>query len=165
MKRNKKGSISDGAVIAIMLFGLALTIIVSYVIISDVNDAVQASDTFDATAKNVSSGLKTGFLEMADGFILVALIALGIGVFVSASLLNTHPFFFIAGVVVMGIVVTIGAVLSNAYEEFASDPAISSYANDFTILPFIFQNYPFIMVGLGALLIIGLFAKNRGVEA
>ena len=159
---NRKGSMTDVVVAGILLLSLAGTAVVAYVITSDINADIQASDDFGALPKEVSANTKTSYLKFADNIFLVAIIVLGIGAFVSASLLNTHPFFFLGAIIIMAVIVTTAAAMSNAYEEFANEPSIEPYASDFVILPFIFLNYPKIMVGLGVLLMIGLYAKTRG---
>lgn len=158
---NNKGSVVDAAIVGILLFALAIIAVVAHVISSDINAEIQASDDFDALPKEVSANLSTSFLSFADKFFLVAIIALGVSSFVAASMLNTHPFFFIGAIVTMGIIVTAGAALSNAYEDFATTDGIDVYADDFVILPMIFNNYAQIMVVLGILLMIGVFAKTR----
>lgn len=158
---NKKGSMVDVVVVGILLLALSGTAIVGYVIASDINDEIQASEDFSAISKEVSENNKTSYLNFADNIFLIAIIALAIGAFVSATLLNTHPFFFLGAIIIMAVIVSAGAAMSNAFEEFSTDPSIEPYSSDFVVLPFIFAHYPKIMVGLGVLLMIGLFAKSR----
>jgi hypothetical protein len=163
MLRSKKGSsFFDVFFIGIVFLILAVTVVVGYHILSEFNDNVQASGDFNAEAKAVSASNKTNFLEVFDKFFLVGIIGLGIGLIVGATLLNTHPSFFLGAIVLLGFLVFFAGVMSNTYEDFANDPTITDASDDFIILPWVFDNYPKILVVIGIFMLVGLFAKLRG---
>lgn len=163
LRRSKKGSsFIDIFFVAIMFIILAVTVVTGYFIFNEFNDSVQASDDFSAEAKTVSASNAGNFLEVFDKFFLFAIIGLSIGLIVGATLLNTHPAFFLGAVILLGFLVFFAAIMSNTYEDFANDPTISDYADDFIILPWVFLNFPKIFVVIGILMLVALFAKLRG---
>ena len=163
LSKSKKGSsFIDIFFVAIMLIILAVTVVTGYFIFNQFNDNVQASDDFSAQAKTVSAANAGNFLAVFDKFFLFGIIGLTIGLIVGATLLNTHPAFFLGAVILLGFLVFFAAVMSNTYEDFANDPTISTYADDFVILPWVFENLPKIFVVVGILMLVALFAKLRG---
>lgn len=162
---NKRGvTILDVMLILIFMFILAITIIVSYQISHDYNESMQETPGVSELSKNISATNKADFLAVFDKLFLVVFVGLALSCFVGATMLNTHPVIFVISIFLLAGMVFLSAVLSNVYEDTANDAQLANQADDFVIIPFLFENYPKIAAIFGILVIIGLFAKLRGED-
>lgn len=158
---NKRGSsVLDFIFIVAILLSFGMVAVFGWQIWSSFDDTVQSSD-FGTQSKEISTGINDKFVKTWDTVALVTLILFVIGTLVAGFLLDTHPAFFIIGFILSAFVILIAAILGNVYSEFAAEGSISAYSSDFVIIPFIFENIVAILVGMVALLLIALYAKNR----
>lgn len=160
---NRKGSVSDMIFLGVFIFSFALIGVLGYVIWGNFNDKIQPNDSVSDSAKEFSQSYNTDLLHTLDNMALIAFIGASLGLVISAFMLGSHPGFFIVAIIVLAVGVLLAAQLSNVYEEFSAQENISDYADDFTILPFLFDNYPKILLVLGFLLMIAVYAKTQSV--
>lgn len=102
----------------------------------------------------------TGFWDFAFLFIFVALI---IVLWISVWFIDTHPLFFVLLVVLMIIITLLSMMFSNTFETLMTNSAFSATAAEFTIIPFIMSNIVTIMIVVGFITGVLLFAKTRSV--
>lgn len=158
----RKGSISDTFFIAIMLFITAITFVVGWMMMSKVNIEFQATDNIAQVGKDIVSDTTSRYVSWFDGIYLTVLVLLWIVTLVLASKINVHPVFFMFTILIYGILVIITAALGNAFYTFASNAQITEYADAFTFIPFIMNNFVATMVILGFSVAIVMYAKVRG---
>lgn len=160
---NKKGgSIADILFIAVILLALGIATLVLHNIFSEANDQIQNNAGFSAESKQFSQDQTNRFPNAMDKFFLIIFVGLGISIFIGAFMLQTHPLFFIFGVIILAFFVVATAILANLYEEFTATPTYSVTASNYVVIPFVFNNFTTIIMGVGVLLLVGLFAKSRG---
>jgi len=158
---NKKGSILDLFLVIIIVFALAFTTIMGYKIFDSVNNNLQDSDSIDANSKALTQDNKDSYASLFDGLFLFAFIGLGIALFISAFFLNAHPVFYFFALILLSLVVFVAGIMGNTYEAISSSDSLSDATSQFTFIPFVMDNFVNFIVGLGFLLIIGLYAKSR----
>ena len=154
-------SIIDLILVAVVLFGLAIGGFVLHEVFDQANDKIQVSNLgTDSKAFNATQNAK--YPTMLDNFFLILFVGLGLAVFIGAFFLQSHPVFFIFAVIILGFIVIIAAILGNAYEEFVGNEEFSAVEANYTVIPFVFNNFVTVIAVIGFLLMIGLFAKTRG---
>jgi Ca2+/Na+ antiporter len=139
---------------------LGVSSIIIYNIFTNVNTEIQGSE-FSTEAKDQIQDQVDVFPRVWDSVFLIVFVGLTIALFISAFYLNSEPIFFIFAIIILAIAVVIAAVVGNLYENVVVDTVFTSSESNFTIIPFIMSNTTQIVVGLGFLLLIGLFAKSR----
>lgn len=158
---SKKGNIVlDITVVVVVLVALAITAIFTYSVFDDINTDVQNDPDLSADAKEDVNNLHTQFPGILDGGFITIMVFLWIAVILSVFALDAHPVFFIFAVLLLAFVIFVGAVLSNTYEEITEDDEFLTFADAFPMSNFIIGQLPYIIVAMGASVMLALYAKN-----
>ncbi len=160
-KSNKKGNaVIDGAslVVIFVIFGLAS--IFGYMVFDELNTNI-VSEFTDTKAKDTSERLHSGFPALMDGLFIFAFILFVIFVVVSVFLLDTHPVFFIVSVVMLLGVFVAGMLLSDSFGEVMQDGEVAPYADAFPKITWIMSHLVELIIAIGFLTMVALFAKYR----
>ena len=157
LKSKKKGSITDVFYILVFLFIFGICSWLGYLIYDEYNTQTQDLITSDS-AQNVtySGGVA---IKSLDWIFLFIIVLLTITTLVLAFMLDTHPILFFGAVFVLMFAIIIGGVLSDAFEEYSTSPEMASSFSVFKIMHFSFSKMPFIILLIGALIMIALFVK------
>jgi len=157
---NKKGSMLDLTMILVALFVFAFVTVLMFNVYGKYVDGFQFDPTVNNTvAEHVETQTLNTFstLDFVYAFLLILFAVLAV---VSAFSIRTYPVFFVVNIVMLVILVVIGAVTANVYSDLESS---NSYFDDtnFTIIPFIMQHFPTLLLVVGGLLSIAMYAKSR----
>lgn len=160
MLRNKKADASDGMIILIMVFFLA----VSFIVVAFFNDklstiitttalnqtsvAAQIGTTMDRITTN---GIQQGFV-MIFAFLVI-------GTMLSSFLVRVHPGFLFLYILLAGFTVIVGVVLANAYNAVIQNATLNPIAGQQTMITWVMTNIIKIMIATIALSVIVLLAK------
>lgn len=153
----KKGSILfDGIFIAFGLAMLIITVFFMYIWIDETATATQdtLNQTYFTKAKES--------LMIFDYMMPFIVIGLFMFMVVSAFFLQSHPIFFILSLLSFTIVIIFIPIISNMFNEFATNSSISSTANLFPYSVTIMNNLPLIVAAFSTLVIIVLHMKKGG---
>ena len=85
------------------------------------------------------------------------LIAMILSILITNALVKTNPFWFVAYVFVVILAIVISAVLSNVYEDIATNSVISSGFTGLTTTTWLLLNLPYIVTIVGFIAGILLF--------
>lgn len=143
---NKKGNILDWFYILAFLFVIGVTIIVSYMLVSKVIDSNVFADTPEADDA-IKSARNT--LLSFDNLMLFIIVGLSIFVLVSSAVVYNHPSFFIIGLILLFIAVTVAGVVSNTFWKFTSNAQISAVSALYPKMTFLMENLPFYVLFMG----------------
>jgi len=160
---NKKGSILDIVFIMTALFTFAFVTVIMFNIYSEYTDNISDNDAFNNTVnKQVEAQMNLTFnvLDYVYIFFLVGFILLTI---VSSFSIRTHPVFFFVSILLLVITVIMGTLFSNVYTQAVSDTALMDDSN-FTIMPFVMTHFPTVILIIGAILSVVLYAKSKWEE-
>jgi hypothetical protein len=159
--RNKKGDVSDGIIIVVTLFFLAIAFIAvafindkfSWVIrntvLNETSVADQIADSVDLiTTKTIQQGYAMIFAFLCIGTLL------------SSFLVRVHPAFFFMYILFGGFMVILGVVLANAYSAFINNDTLATIASQQTMITWIMTHVVKIMIGVIALSVVVLMAKQ-----
>lgn len=158
----KKGNIVlDVMLVFVVLIAMAFVSLFGYLVFDDINTDFQNDDDIDADVKADVSSLHTRYPGTMDGIFVFVFSFLWLAVIISAFVIDTHPVFFILGVLLLGFVIFVGAVLSNTYEEIRSETEFLTFADGFPMTNFIIDNLALAIVIVGMTVMLSLYAKQR----
>ena len=158
---NKKGSVLDIIQILIILFAFSVFTIIAYTVYDSWKSGTDG--VIDSAVANKTEAYGTTALLRMDNIFTFLLAGLGIATVVGAFMIRTHPVFFIASFLILIITILIAAILANTYTEIATDSKLSTAASQYTVIPYIMNNLPYVITILGLLIIIALYAKLKGI--
>ena len=157
----KKAAFDDLFVLIIVGFIFAIFIIICSMLIHKTNTAYQDMDAIPASAKTMIANSSNTYDTLFNGIFMTIFLTLAIGSIILASQIDANPIFFPISIIIYVILIIISAVFGNAYYSVASNPEMVTYAENFPIITFIFNHLVQIILGIGILLGMVLYAKTR----
>lgn len=161
LNKRKGQTILDMIIVIIILFAFALTIVFSNYILDDVNDDIQADPDIAVEAKSDLNNFNTNFPQFMDNAFVLFLALMWVALIVTSFLVDTHPIFFILTVVLLVFVFIIGMIISNTYQDIAADEDITTSANQFPQMTWVFENFLLIIISMGMTSALALYAKAK----
>ena len=162
MKTNKKGSFDDMFILIIFAFVLGTSILVGALLLNKVNDMYQTQDFIPTAAKESIQDSTDNYSPLFDGFFITIFFSMAIASIILASQVDVSPIFFPLSIIIYVVLIVISAIFGNLYYDLAATQGITEYAEGFSLLPFIFNNLVAVMLGIGFLLGVVLYAKTTG---
>ena len=159
----KNGSIFDVIFFVILLFAIGLVTIFGSVIFNHLNENIQSSALSD-TSKTLLQGSYDRYAPVMDGAILTLMVLLTITVVVLSYLVDISSIFAALGLLLVGMFIFVSGILSNTFESFVQNGMISDSAALFPNTLFIMSKLPLIVLGLGMVSLIVMYAKMRAVS-
>lgn len=163
LPRSKKGFLGDVGLIIAVLFLVAIVVIVSYKIFTSYNDKWQAAPTIDTHAKVLVQDNKDRYTSIFDGIFMFVFALLCLGLFISATLINTRPEFFFITIIVLVFMIGGAALISNSFENASTSDQLNATSSEFSFIPFLMSQLPIVTLFLGFLVIVALYVKMRGL--
>ena len=161
---NKKASFSDVLFYIVAIVVVAVVFIISWVIMSHLNDNFQNSNTLSKEGKNIFSSMTSRFVSIVDMSFMIIVVGLIIGIVVGAYLVRIHPALFWVSIPVMAFFIFLASIFGNFFYSFSRSSEIYPKYSEFSILPFVMEHFVVFITGLVLLVAIALFAKNNSNE-
>lgn len=160
--KNKRGDVTDILTFGIIVFIMGFGFFILAFIIPEISDGLnEAGLNNTVEGQNAIDVLEDfGTVTIQRGFFLL-FIGLAIGTFLSAFLVRTHPIFMFLYIFFLGLTVFIGTYLANAYDQLRNIPLFADELASQTLINLIFENFLVIIIAIGALSMIIIFAKFR----
>ncbi len=159
---NKKAGIPDAIFYLVAIFAVAIISIVGFLMMTQIGDKFDKTDSISDTGKNLYNNIESRYVEIIDGAFLMILIGVLIGVVVGVWFIKTHPALFWITIPIFGFIIFLAAIYANVFHNFSTSPKVIVATNAFTVIPFVMQNYAYVITGAVILISIGLFAKGKG---
>lgn len=158
-KKSKRGNaFFDSLTIVIVLVVMGFIAMIGLNVLTEFNDDAQTSDLNNMTKEKLDT-LTTNYPSFMDYAFLTALILLWIVAIVASFLIDSHPVFFIITILLIGFVLLLAGVLSNAFGELSSEADLDS--SSFPITNWVIQNLVLIVLFVGLSVGIALYGKTR----
>lgn len=154
MKNNKKSNVLDFFLIIAIIFITAVALFVSFLIVNVVNSTNIFAD--DTTAQSALDSSKNTLLSF-DNMMLFVIVGLSIFVLLSSALVYNHPGYFIAGMFLLAIAVTVAGIASNTFWIFSNTAQIAATAANYPKVTFLMNNLPLYIVFMGFASLIAMF--------
>ena len=155
-----KGSMLDLFFIIPLIFIIAIIVIFSAYTLNtfDQHFDKERPEAFNATINNTKTAL--GTFDYMYMFILIGLTA---AVLVGAFLVRTHPVFFIFSFFMLAILIILSGIFSDIFGKMMETSTLVSTANQYPLIVLTMKYLPKVVLGIGALVAIVLYAKG-GVQ-
>lgn len=147
--------------IVIIMFVIGISTIVGYVMLKSVNTQISGQADFSDTGKTIINNATNKYVGLFDNTFLVIMIGLALGSILLASQIDVSPVFFPVSIVLYIVLIIFSASVGNAYYNMASTEGLSTFTEDFRVMPFIFNHLVEIMVGIGFIIGVVMYAKTR----
>jgi Ca2+/Na+ antiporter len=103
--------------------------------------------------------LHTSFPSVFDSVFLVAMILFWIATIVASFMIDSHPIFFVATLLLLIFTIFFSAIVSNTFSEVTADESIN--ADEFPITRFIMEYLPYFLLFIGFSVAIVLYGKYK----
>jgi len=158
-RRVKKGSPLDLLVIMVTLLGFAMALIVGFTVYNSIAPSLNAS----STAQQITANTYDQF-GVWDNLFMAALIGLSLTSVISAAFVRTTPLFFVLSIFLLAMVLVVGAVIVNVWDDVSTSGAFSGVNSTFPKTFFLMDNLLLYLLVVGALIVIALYSV-RGQSA
>ena len=159
---NKKAGIPDGIFYMVAIFAVAIISIVGFLIMNSIGEQFDKTDGISDTGKVLFHKIEDRYVGIIDGAFLMIFIGVLIGVVVGVWFIKTHPALFWITIPIFAFIIFLSAVYANVFFNFSNSPKVIASTQAFTVIPFIMNNYAYVMTGVVILIAIALFAKGKG---
>jgi len=155
-----KGTVMDLVMIVVILFGLAIGVMLGHAVLTEFQDMTVVSNpeinqTFVASGLTAIETFNTSFIIIVIGLIASTLIG--------AYMINTNPALFIISLILLTIVGIVTVPFSNAFYEFSRNDALTNATNSMSTMVTVMDYLPEIIILMGVVLAIIIYAKyGRG---
>lgn len=161
---NKTGSIQDVFFFVVFVVGLAMFMILVHFIVNDVSEKLLESKLNESENARIALGYSEKLTAQFDPIWFFLFIALLIGVLISSFMIHSSPIFIPIYIILLGVVVVVGVIMNNIYLEFTANPTLAATAATHTFSNVIINNYVPVVIGVGILSMIIIFARPVGAE-
>lgn len=162
--KNKKGSIQDVFFFIVFVVGLALFFIVIHYVTDEVSDELLKTNLNTSEAAVTALGYYDTLGAQYDPIWFFIFVAILMGVLISSFMIKAYPIFIPIYIILLGISVVVGVIMNNVYLEFIANPVLAATAATHTFSNAIINNYVPVVIGVGVLSMIIIFARPRGAE-
>lgn len=158
---NRKGFADIGLVLALLLL-VSLFAIVGFKVFSSYNDKWQNLDVSNES-KTYIQEQDDRYPALFDGIFMLVFALLVVALFISVTQIGTRPEFFFISLVVLVFFIGAAGLLGNSFENISEGDELNATTQEFTFIPFIMGNLPIVTLGLGVVVIGGLYLKIKGL--
>lgn len=155
----KKGSIQDVPYLLVILFALAISIFVGAKVWLEIDDS-SLGDSQEKSSE-IMSGFTHNVLPTWDYWMLIVFSLGTVVTAILAFLIRTHPAFFPASMIFLGIIVFVAYFISVAWGEFSEEDAFAEEMDRYPITNFIASNFAILTLLMGAIILIAMYAFNK----
>lgn len=158
---NKKGFLQDSALILILLFVSAISIVVAYYMYGALNDSFQDNALISQDIKDNFEADYERFPTIWDYSFLFIYIVIVIGGMILSYFLPSNPVFFIAALLATIILGGIAGFFANAWLEVVEGTVFETAATNLPIIDYMVSNYVLFIVIMVFLMIVTFYAKGE----
>ncbi len=154
----KKG-ISDALLWGPVLMLFFVAIVVGLIFMTAMNTAMQQT-TFSNESKAITSDFLGDYSLIFDAMFVMLVLALFIGAGLLGLVIDTNPAVMFLALMLFILVLFIGGFFANAMADFAEQSTVVAFSAEFPMASFIFNHYVELLLFMGGLLTIIIYAKR-----
>jgi hypothetical protein len=161
--KNKRGDLSSLIILVVIIFGLAIgAVLGGHILLSIFGEFRNQPEFQNTTAGDTVEDVEGKTIGYLDFFIFFLLIAMIIGIIVSATMIDTHPVILIVFIVGMFITIFLAGILANVYYDVTTEEALLTTSSQFSMTNLILgSHFPIIMFVVAIITIIILYGKSK----
>jgi len=154
-------TISFSVILIVFFFIIAISAVVSSLFFNSINDMIQLDDDFNNETKTTMQEYSVSMPLWIDNAFLLAVGLFFILGIVSAYFADSNPVFLIVDLLLLGVVLFLGMVFSNAYDDTITTDDYVSFANDYPKAHFILDNLLLVATIIIGSVFTTIYFKNR----
>jgi len=158
-QKGKKGSIEDIFFFIIFMLGLALFILILVYTIPKVTDEMAKTELNNSAAVRAVFAESDKTIDRLDSVYLIIFAGLIISIFIVSFMIHSHPIFIPIYILLLGFAVIVGVIANHVYDEFAANADLATVAASQTFMVTIMDHFVTIIVAVGIISMIIIFAK------
>lgn len=158
----KRGQVEDILVYGVILFVMAVTILIGYRILKDVNTNFQDSPQISTQAKTNLNSFTNKFSTIFDAVYIFALVIAAVVLIVSVFLLDTHPLLFVLSLPAFLVVLFVNVILANALDDIGNTSGFVALYAEFEMMQFVASHWIALMSIVGFVTLTVFYAKRSG---
>ena len=151
----------DMLFIGIVLLSFAMIVLIGFKLATEFNTQIQADANMPAMSKSNSAEVLGYYTSSIDNAFLFLTIGLSLATLVLAALVRVHPVFIVFFIIGLIFLIFVSGILSNMYDEMATNPQLSAQANQLTFISFVMTRLPFVIGVMGIVLMLVLYKVWR----
>lgn len=158
--KGKKGDVTDPLIFLILVFTFSAIIFILAFIVPAISGGLATAGLNNTPegANAINELDKFGTQTLQKGLFLLVF-GLMISTLITSFLVRTHPVFLFLYIFVLGLTIFIATYLGNAYDDLREIPILADTLASQTLINLIMENLITIILALGALSLIIVFAK------
>jgi len=161
---NKTGSIQDIFFFLVMILGIALFILIVGYFVTEVTSQMESTVLNESAPTRTMLNYSDSIVSKLDYVFLIIFVGLIIGILISSFMIESHPIFVPIYTFLLGFAVVVGVIMGHVYDKFTENVDLAATAATHTFTSAIMDNFVKIIIGVGILSMIIIFAKARGRE-
>lgn len=158
--RKNDGNVQDIGFGMVIMFVSAVVALFLVITLVSMNSGIQAADSVGSVGKDVMQHNADNLPKVFDGTIVFMLVGIIGGIAGLATIVSGSPAFAFIGMLIVGMYIFIGAILSNIFELFADNPAMASAAAKLPFTVYLMSKFPLVILMI-ALIVITIFYAKR----
>lgn len=152
--------IEDIIYFTVGFFVVVLSVVIAYMIMGGINDAIQDNDQMSTLAKTTMQTQTTKFSTVWDYSLLVVYFAIVAGLLAIAYVLPTNPVVVFATIIIIAVLGAFSGYLANSWiETSTAGDSFGAAAASFPVSGFILTHYLEFTIGMCFLVLIVFYAK------
>ena len=159
---NRKGLVGDIGFNIIMMFGIALSILLAYVLYSEIKDAYQSMPGISQAQVDQLDDIDERYQSVFDYVFLTLAVGIVITLAVTSFLLRSEPGLFFLVLIVVTVFGAIAGYLSQSFAQATSGNVLGTALLNFPIVTYIMNNYLTFSIATSFLMLLVFFAKPGG---
>lgn len=161
MLNNKKGSLNDLIVWAVILLILGISILIGFRMAADTNTHIQADPNIPANAKAVSAQMYGYYPGVINNSFLFLTFGLAFATLILAALVRIHPVFIPFYIIGLVIVIIVSGILSNIYGGMAENATLAAQAAQLDKVGLVLDYLPWFVGVFGTILMVVMYKTWR----
>lgn len=158
--KGKKGQIIDLLYFIGLIFLIVTIGLIAFYVVGETRQQLESDNIMRSENIAMVQNFENRMPTMIDQLFMMALIGVGIVTLISAMLVLSHPIFYGIMMIVMAFLTWLSAIYANVFQEFASHPDWSIYADKFIMASFIMKYYPTTIIILSVIIVFVMVAKR-----
>ncbi len=102
------------------------------------------------------------YVNIVDSAFLMIFVGILIAIIAGVWFIRTHPALFWIMIPIFAFIIFFSAIYANVFYNFTQNSKVTVAAEAFTIIPFIMNNFAYVITGVVIILAIALFSKGKG---
>ena len=158
---SKRGFLNNTIIIIVFFLLLSIISVVTLVMLDEVNTDIQADTDLSNSSKNITGTITTNFPSMFDNAFITALGLLWLFSLVAGYYSRSTKVFLIIMIILILVLLGVGMLMSNVYDEFTSDTDLASAVNSFPMTDFVMDNFFIVIAVIGFSIIMSVYFGGR----